>query len=55
MIKDVTDLEVYRIALELLSPVYILANLLPQDHRRLKYQIIEAGEKIALLGNGSTD
>ena len=47
MIKDVTDLEVYRIALELLSPVYVLANLLPQDHRKLKYQLIEAGEKIA--------
>jgi len=47
MIKDVTDLEVYRIALELLDPIYKLANLLPSNHRRLKYQIIEAAEKIA--------
>lgn len=47
MIKDVTDLEIYGLALELLKPVYAIANLLPQDHRRLKYQFIEAAEKIA--------
>jgi len=47
MIKDVTDLEVYRIALDNLEPLYKLANQLPQTHRRLKYQAIEAGEKIA--------
>lgn len=47
MIKDVTDLEIYRLALELLDPVYKLANLIPQDHRRLKYQLIDAAEKIA--------
>ena len=47
MIKDVTDLEVYTLSLKLLNPVYDLANLLPQDHRRLKYQVIEAAEKIA--------
>ena len=35
MIKDVTDLEIYQLALELLDPVYLLANLLPQDHRKL--------------------
>ena len=46
MIKDVTDLEVYRIALELLEDLYKLANLLPPDHRKLKYQTMEAGEKI---------
>lgn len=46
MIKDVTDLEVYRLALELLEPLYKLANLLPPIHRKLKYQTIEAGEKI---------
>lgn len=47
MIKDVTDLEVYRISLELLEKVYKLANLLPPNHRRLRYQFTEAAEKIA--------
>ena len=47
MIKDVTDLEVYNLALELLNPLYKLTNLLPPDHRKLKYQANEAGEKIA--------
>lgn len=47
MIKDVTDLEVYRIALQLLEPLYRLTNLLPPDHRKIKYQANEAGEKIA--------
>lgn len=46
MIRDVTDLEVYRIALELLEPLYKLANLIPPDHRKMKYQVIEAAEKI---------
>lgn len=46
MIKDVTDLKVYNLALDLLEPLYKLANLLPQNHRRLKYQVTEAGEKI---------
>lgn len=45
-IVDVTDLEVYQIGLEVLDPLYRLANLLPPTHRRLKYQVIEAGEKI---------
>ncbi len=47
MIKDVTDLDVYNLALELLTPLYKLTNLLPPDHRRIKYQANEAGEKIA--------
>jgi len=47
MIKDVTDLEVYRTSLDLLDPLYELANLLPPIHRRLRYQVIEAAEKIA--------
>lgn len=47
MIKDVTDLEVYNLSLELLEPLYKLANPLPQNHRRLRYQATEAGEKIA--------
>lgn len=46
MIRDVTDLKVYQLALELLEPLYKLANVLPQNHRRLKYQVTEAGEKI---------
>lgn len=47
MIKDVTDLEVYNLALNLLEPLYQLTNSLPYDHRKLKYQANEAGEKIA--------
>lgn len=47
MIKDVTDLEVYRLALELLEPLYKLTNIIPQDHRKIRYQANEAGEKIA--------
>ena len=47
MIRDVTDLKVYQLSLEVLEPLYKLANLLPQNHRRLKYQVTEAGEKIA--------
>lgn len=47
MIRDVTDLKIYNLALELLNPVYKLANLIPQDHKRLKYQLIDAAEKIA--------
>lgn len=47
MIKDVTDLEVYRMSLELLDEVYRIANLLPPIHRKLRYQFTEAAEKIA--------
>ncbi|MEK7186437.1 MAG: four helix bundle protein [Patescibacteria group bacterium] len=47
MIKDVTDLEIYNLSLELLRALYKLVNLLPQNHRRLRYQVSEAGEKIA--------
>lgn len=47
MIRDVTDLEVYNSSLEFLENIYVLANVLPQLHRRLKHQIIEAAEKIA--------
>lgn len=47
MIKDVTDLEVYNLALELLEPLYTITNLLPSTHRRLRYQANEAAEKIA--------
>lgn len=47
MIKDVTDLEVYQISLELLEPLYALTNQLPLSHKRIKYQANDAGEKIA--------
>ncbi|MCL5439156.1 MAG: four helix bundle protein [Patescibacteria group bacterium] len=47
MIKDVTDLEVYNLSLDLLEPLYRITNLLPLTHRRLKFQANEAGEKIA--------
>lgn len=46
MIKDVTDLEVYRSALENLRDLYKVANQIPPAHRKLKYQVTEAGEKI---------
>lgn len=46
MIKDVTDLEVYQLSLSLLDPLYKLTNLIPPDHRKIKYQANEAGEKI---------
>ena len=46
MIRDVTDLEVYRLALEYLPLIYRLAGKLPQQHRKLKYQVMEAAEKI---------
>lgn len=47
MIRDVTDLQVYTLSLELLEPLYKITQLLPQVHRRLKYQANEAAEKIA--------
>lgn len=46
MIKDVTDLEVYNLALELLEPVYKITRLLPSLHRKLRSQSNEAAEKI---------
>lgn len=46
MIKDVTDLEVYNLALENLEPLYQLTYLVPSDHRQIRYQANEAGEKI---------
>ena len=47
MIRDVTDLAVYNLALENLKSLYRMANLLPPQHRRLRYQVSEAAEKIA--------
>jgi len=46
-IKDVTDLEVYQLSLELLEPLYKLTYLLPPLHRKIKFQANEAAEKIA--------
>lgn len=47
MIQDVTDLTVYNFSLELLEPLYALTKQIPSDHRKIKYQANEAGEKIA--------
>jgi four helix bundle protein len=47
MIRDVTDLEVYTLSLELLPKVYLLTNRLPPQHKRIRYQLNEAAEKIA--------
>lgn len=47
MIRDVTDLEVYVASLELLDPLYKLTNIIPPNHRKLRYQLTEAAEKIA--------
>ena len=46
MIRDVTDLEIYNLGLENLSPLYRLTILVPPEHRKIKYQANEAGEKI---------
>ena len=46
MIRDVTDLEVYNLGLELLEPLYRITILIPPDHRKIRYQANEAGEKI---------
>ena len=47
MIKDVTDLYVYKRALEGLPLVYDLASQIPERHRKLRSQLIECGEAIA--------
>jgi four helix bundle protein len=47
MIRDVTELEIYNLSLEHLESLYKLANLLPPNHKRIRYQVTEAGEKIA--------
>ena len=41
-----TDLEVYNGALEHLDPIYRLGNLIPPIHRKLRFQLTEAAEKI---------
>lgn len=46
MIKDVTDLDVYNLSLNLLEPLYKLTGIIPPDHRKIRYQANEAGEKI---------
>lgn len=46
MIRDVTDLQVYKNALEFLPLVYDLASQIPEQHRKLRNQIIECGESI---------
>lgn len=49
MIKDVSDLRVYKRALNLLRPIYRLASLIPDSHRKLRFQLIESCESIAPL------
>lgn len=49
MIRDVTDLVVYKNSLRLLRPVYRLAGLIPEQHRKLRGQIIESTESIPPL------
>ena len=46
MIRDVTDLQVYKNALEFLPLVHDLASQIPESHRKLKGQLIECGESI---------
>ena len=46
MIRDVTDLHIYKNALEALPLVYDLASQIPESHRKLRGQLIECGESI---------
>ena len=46
MIRDVTDLKVYKNALEYLPLVYDLASQIPERHRKLRNQLIECAEAI---------
>lgn len=48
-IYDVTDLEVYRKALEFLKLVYRLSHQIPENHQRLRTQIINSAESIPPL------
>jgi four helix bundle protein len=48
-IKDVSDLNVYQRALRLLKYIYRLASLIPEKHRKLRRQLIEAAEAVAPL------
>lgn len=49
MVRDVTDLEVYMLSLELLRPVYTLTKGLPFEYRRIKLQLNGAAEAIGPL------
>ena len=44
--QDVTDLIIYRNAINLVKPLQQLANLLPADEFRLKGQLLDAGRSI---------
>ncbi len=46
MIRDVTDLQIFKNALENLPLVYDLASQIPESHRKLEGQLIECGESI---------
>ena len=49
MIRDVTDLVIYKNALEFLPLIYDLASQVPDRHRKLRGQLIESAEAIAAL------
>lgn len=51
MIKDVTDLEVYRVSLELLKEVYLLIKLIPEAEKDLIWQIKRASRSIPAILN----
>lgn len=47
MIRDVTDLQIYILSLDQLEKLYKITRVIPPQHRKLKYQLNEAAEKIA--------
>ena len=47
--RDVSDLTIYKNALNLLRPIYRLVNLLPEREFKLRSQIWEAAKSIAPL------
>lgn len=46
MIRDVSELRVYKQALELLRPVYKLVSTIPLSHDRLRKQILGSAEGV---------
>lgn len=49
MIKDVTDLEIYKLALDLLPRLYILLNMLPKSENYLVNQSKRAEPRFHLI------
>ncbi len=46
MIRDITELRVYKHSLDLLRPVYKLVSTIPLSHDRLRKQILASAEGI---------